>query len=44
MDRKLNFKKHVQNRIALANRVLHSINQLQNSEWGLKSNAGRQIY
>ena len=44
MDRKLNFKKHVQNRIASANRVLHSINRLQNSEWGLKSNAGRQIY
>ena len=41
MDRKLNFKKHVQNRIASANRVLHSINRLQNSEWGLKSNAGR---
>ena len=44
MNRKLNFKKHVQNRIASANRVLHSINRLQNSEWGLKSNAGRQIY
>ena len=44
MDRKLNLKKHVQNRIASANRVLHSINRLQNSEWGLKSNAGRQIY
>ena len=24
--------------------MLHSINRLQNSEWGLKSNAGRQIY
>ena len=44
MNKKLNFKKHVQNRIASANRVLHSINRLQNSEWGLKSNAGRQIY
>ena len=44
MNRKLNFKKHVQNRIASANRVLHSINRLQNSEWDLKSNADRQIY
>ena len=44
MDRKLKFKKHVQNRITSAKRVLHSIDRLQNSEWGLKSNAGRQIY
>ena len=41
MNRKLNFKKHVQNRIVSTNRVLHSINQLQNSEWDLKSNAKR---
>ena len=32
MNKKLNFKKHVQNRIASANRVLHLINRLQNSE------------
>ena len=44
MNRKLNLKKHVQNRIVSANRVLHSINRLQNSEWGLKSNTKRQIY
>ena len=44
MDRILNFKKHVQNRIALTNRVLHSINWLQNLKWGLKSNARSQIY
>ena len=44
MNRKLNFKKHVQNRIASTNRVLHSINRLQNSKWSLKSNAERQIY
>ena len=44
MNRKLNFKKHIQNRIAAANRVLHSINRLQTSEWNLKSKARRQIY
>ena len=44
MNRKLNFKKHVHNRIASTNRVLHSINRLQNSKWDLKSNAKRQIY
>ena len=44
MDRKLKFKKHVQNRVAFASRVLHLINRLQNSEWGLKSNAKQQIY
>ena len=32
MNRKLNFKKYVQNRITSANRMLHSINRLQNSE------------
>ena len=44
MNRKLNFKKHVQNRITSTKRVLHSIDRLQNSKWGLKSNAKRQIY
>ena len=32
MNRKLNFKKHVQNRITSTKRVLHSIDRLQNSE------------
>ena len=32
INRKLKFKKHVQNRIAFANRVLHLINRLQISE------------
>ena len=32
MNRKLSFKKHVQNRIESTNRVLHLINRLQNSE------------
>ena len=32
MNRKLNFKKHVQNRTAFANRVLHSTNRLENSK------------
>ena len=44
IDRKLSFKNHAQNRIASANRVLHSINRFQNSDWNLKSNARRQIY
>ena len=44
MDTKLDFKKYVQNRIASANCVLHSINRLQNSKSNLKSNAKRQIY
>ena len=32
MNRKLNFKKHVQNRSASTNHVLQSINRLQNSK------------
>ena len=32
MNKKLNFKKHVQNRIVFANRVLHLITRLQNSK------------
>ena len=44
MNRKLNFKKHVQNRITSTNGVLHSVNWLQNSKRDLKSNTRRQIY
>ena len=44
MNLKLNFNKHVQNRIASTNRVLHLINRLQNSKRDLKSYAKRQIY
>ena len=44
MNRKLNFKKHVQNRITSIKRILHSIDRLQNSKRDLKSNAKRQIY
>ena len=44
MNRKLNFRKHLQNRIVSTNRVLHSINRLQNSKQDLKSSAKRQIY
>ena len=32
MNKELNFKKHMQNRIASTNRVLHSKNRLQNSK------------
>lgn len=36
LDRKLNFKVHVQTKIAAARRTLHSLFRLLNSEWGLK--------
>lgn len=44
MDKKLNFKKHVQTRIASATRALHSILGLMNSERGLAPAAARQLY
>ncbi|MBD0342806.1 MAG: reverse transcriptase family protein, partial [Microcoleus sp. Co-bin12] len=44
IDRKLTFKPHVEKRIASATRIIHSIHRLQNSEWGLSSMAGRQLY
>lgn len=44
LDRKLNFKKHVQEKTASAKRVLIVINRLQNSEWGLPSKASKQLY
>ena len=44
IDQKLTFKTHVDKRVALATRVLHSIDRLQNSEWGLTAMATRQLY
>ena len=44
IDRKLTFKTHVEKRLASATRVFHSINRLQNSEWGLAPMATRQLY
>ena len=39
LDRKLNFKKHVETRIASANRSFFAIQNLMKSEWGLKPTA-----
>jgi hypothetical protein len=44
IDRKLNFKKHVNKRVANATKALHSISRLQNTEWRLSSAASRQLY
>jgi hypothetical protein len=44
IDRKLNFKKHVNKRIANATKALHSISRLQNTEWRLSSTTSRQLY
>ena len=44
LDRKLNFKKHVDVRIANATRALYAIIRLMHSEYGLKPNAARQLY
>ena len=44
LNRKLNYKKHVETRISSANRSFFAIQNLMNSEWGLKPTACRQIY
>ncbi len=44
IDRKLNFKEHVNKRVANATRALHSISRLQNTEWRLSSMTSRQLY
>ncbi len=44
LDRKLNFRVHVQTKIAAATRTLHSLFRLMNSEWGLNAKSGRQLY
>ena len=44
LDRKLNFKKHVETRISSANRSFFAIQNLMKSEWGLKPTACRQLY
>ena len=41
LDRKLNFKKHVETRISSANRSFFAIQNLMKSEWGLKPTACR---
>src|SRR5205809_5166968 len=43
-DRKLSFKAHVQERIAAANRMFHSISRLANTERDLSFQAFRKLY
>jgi len=43
-DRKLSFRTHVQKKIASATRTLHLLHRLMNSEWGLSTTAGQQLY
>jgi ribonuclease HI len=44
IDKKLNFKKHVNKKVVNATRTLHSISRLQNTEWELSSMTSRQLY
>ena len=44
LDRKLNYKKHIETRIASANRSFFAIQNLMKSEWGLNPTACRQLY
>ena len=44
LDRKLNYKKHLETRIASANRSFFAIQNLMKSEWGLKLTACRELY
>jgi len=44
LNRKLNFKVHVQTKIATVTRTLHSLFRLMNSEWKLNVKSGKQLY
>ncbi len=44
LNRKLNFKVHVQTKIATVTRTLHSLFRLMNSEWELNVKSGKQLY
>jgi hypothetical protein len=44
IDKKLNFKKHVNKKVVNATKALHLINRLQNIEWELSSTTSRQLY
>ena len=44
LNRKLNFKKHVETRINNVTKALYQISSLMKSEWGLSANAARQLY
>ncbi len=44
IDKKLNFKKHVNKKVVNATKALHLINRLQNIEWELSSMTSSQLY
>jgi len=44
LNRKLNFKVHVQMKIATVTRMLHSLFRLMNSEWRLNVKSEKQLY
>ncbi len=44
LNRKLNFKVHVQMKIATVTRTLHSLFRLMNSEWELNVKSEKQLY
>ncbi len=44
LNRKLNFKVHVQTKIATVTRTLHSLFKLMNSEWELNIKSEKQLY
>ncbi len=44
LNRKLNFKVHVQTKIATVARTLHSLFKLMNSEWELNVKSEKQLY
>jgi len=44
LNRKLNFKMHVQTKIVAVTRTLHSLFRLMNSEWELNAKSERQLY
>ncbi len=44
LNRKLNFKMHVQTKIVAVTRTLHSLFKLMNNEWELNAKSERQLY
>jgi len=44
LNRKLNFKMHMQTKIIAVTRTLHSLFRLMNSEWELNAKSERQLY
>lgn len=44
LDKKLNFKKHIETRMQKATNALHAISTLMRLEWGISAAAARQLY